>query len=181
MAIFNKNALSNFFGLYGEDDYDDRYDSYETIFKSFGSLLKAIRLEKDLTTSELSQKSSISQSYISQLENNVRLPSDKIIEKLAYGLIGKDFSELTEAAKQMEHFPLSSEEERRLFRETVQYLKEARDYMKIKDIPSILSQDDLSSPLTLDERELLRNFSLLTNEGKDRLLSYLNFLLNDSK
>nr|OTP12931.1 hypothetical protein A5888_003513 [Enterococcus sp. 9E7_DIV0242] len=28
MSIFNKNALSNFFGLSGEDEYEDSYDSY---------------------------------------------------------------------------------------------------------------------------------------------------------
>ncbi|MBP1045387.1 cell division protein SepF [Enterococcus sp. BWM-S5] len=28
MSIFNKNALSNFFGLSGEDEYDDSYESY---------------------------------------------------------------------------------------------------------------------------------------------------------
>lgn len=28
MSIFNKNALSNFFGLSGEDEYEDSYESY---------------------------------------------------------------------------------------------------------------------------------------------------------
>lgn len=183
MSIFNFKALNNFFGLSGEDEYGYILSKKQTeqIYSSFGSLLKALRKSEHLTSSELAQRSGISQSYISQLENNVRLPSDKIIDKLVYALMGYQLSDLTDAAIEIEYYPLDSDEDKKLYRELVQNLKEVRDYMKIKDIPSLLSQDDLSSSLSLDERELLRNFSLLTNEGKDRLLSYLNFLLNDSK
>lgn len=173
MSIFSKNALSSFFGLSGEDYIEE--EDYE--FENFGSLLRTIRIEQEFTSSELAEKSSISQSYISQLENNVRLPSDSVIEKLAYALIGKDFSRLTDSEKESGTFYFSAESETKKFKEIVQYLKDARDYMKIKDIPGFRF-DDGETSLSSDQRELLEGFSKLSSQSKQQLISYLNFLLN---
>lgn len=45
--------------------------------------IKKIRIEKNLTQEELSQKSGISESYISELENNLKMPTILTLCKLA--------------------------------------------------------------------------------------------------
>lgn len=49
-------------------------------------LIKEIRLEKNMTQEELSQKSGISESYISELENNLKMPTILTLCKLAEAL-----------------------------------------------------------------------------------------------
>lgn len=56
-------------------------------------LIKEIRLKKNMTQEELSQKSSISESYISELENNLKMPTILTLCKLAEAL-EVDISEL---------------------------------------------------------------------------------------
>lgn len=46
-------------------------------------LIKEIRLKKNMTQEELSQKSGISESYISELENNLKMPTILTLCKLA--------------------------------------------------------------------------------------------------
>lgn len=55
--------------------------------KFFGEELKRIRKSKKMTINELSEKSSVSSSYISQIENGKRdTPTPELIKKLAHGL-----------------------------------------------------------------------------------------------
>lgn len=49
-------------------------------------LIKEIRLKKKITQEELSQKSGISESYISELENNLKMPTILTLCKLAEAL-----------------------------------------------------------------------------------------------
>lgn len=46
-------------------------------------LIKEIRLKNNMTQEELSQKSGISESYISELENNLKMPTILTLCKLA--------------------------------------------------------------------------------------------------
>ena len=49
-------------------------------------LIKEIRLKKKMTQEELSQKSGISESYISELENNLKMPTILVLCQLAEAL-----------------------------------------------------------------------------------------------
>ena len=49
-------------------------------------LIKEIRLKKNMTQEELSRKSGISESYISELENNLKMPTILTLCKLAEAL-----------------------------------------------------------------------------------------------
>lgn len=49
-------------------------------------LIKEIRLKKNMTQEELSQKSGISESYISELENNLKMPTILTLCRLAEAL-----------------------------------------------------------------------------------------------
>ena len=62
------------------------FDNDDWLNYSFGENLREIRRYERMTMKELSIKSNISQSYISQLENDVRLPSDKVILELSKAL-----------------------------------------------------------------------------------------------
>ncbi|HCT8931292.1 hypothetical protein IGL01_002336 [Enterococcus sp. DIV0340] len=155
------NAFERFFGLHLMDD------------SNFGELLKEIRLTADLTSSELAQKSSISQSYISQLENNARLPSDKVIKKLAYGIIERN-NQKSDVSKLL----FSSEEKEKKWHELVDNLIAVRNTMRIKDIPSIIERDETEHNIiiTKEEKKLLKTFSELPPEKKQNLLQYIKFL-----
>lgn len=56
-------------------------------------LIKEIRLKNNMTQEELSRKSGISESYISELENNLKMPTILTLCKLAEAL-EVDISEL---------------------------------------------------------------------------------------
>lgn len=56
-------------------------------------LIKEIRLKNNMTQEELSQKSGISESYISELENNLKMPTILTLCRLAEAL-EVDISEL---------------------------------------------------------------------------------------
>lgn len=56
-----------------------------------GSQLKALRKAKNLTTQELADKVSISQSYISRFENNRAIPDIDMLERILMAL-GSDLS-----------------------------------------------------------------------------------------
>lgn len=49
-------------------------------------LIKEIRLKNNMTQEELSRKSGISESYISELENNLKMPTILTLCKLAEAL-----------------------------------------------------------------------------------------------
>lgn len=48
--------------------------------------IRKIRIEKNMTQEELSRKSGISESYISELENNLKMPTILTLCKLAEAL-----------------------------------------------------------------------------------------------
>lgn len=68
-----------------DEDYFNRYVA-KIDYLNFGGLLKALRNDINITSEELSDVSQVSRPYISQIENNYRLPSSKAIKKLATGL-----------------------------------------------------------------------------------------------
>ena len=48
--------------------------------------IRKIRIEKNMTQEELSRKSGISESYISELENNLKIPTIRTLCQLAEAL-----------------------------------------------------------------------------------------------
>lgn len=166
-----KEKLTNFFGLTDEEDYYE--EAFEENAKNFGKLLKEIRLSADMTTSELAEKSKISQSYISQLENNVRLPSDKIIIKLAYGLVERnnDYAD-------PEKLFFSNQTKAKAFEELVTTFTEVRNQMKIKNIPAIaeLDSEHGSLMITSKEKEFLELLSKIPTSEYENLETYMKFL-----
>ena len=61
-----------------------------SILSNFGDELKKIRVEFDVTMVQLQKHSGISQSYISQLENGKRQPTEDAINSLVRGLAFSD-------------------------------------------------------------------------------------------
>lgn len=53
---------------------------------NIGEVLRLLRISFDLTISELSQRTSISKSYITEIEKGAKNPSPKILEKYSKGL-----------------------------------------------------------------------------------------------
>ncbi len=67
-----------------------------------GNKLKSIRIEKGMTLEELSQKSEVSKSLLSQIERNISVPTVITLERItkAYGIATSDlFFELENGAK----------------------------------------------------------------------------------
>lgn len=53
---------------------------------NIGEILRLLRISNDLSISELSKKTSISKSYISELEKGKKIPSSKILKCYSVGL-----------------------------------------------------------------------------------------------
>jgi len=95
----------------------------------FGEEIKRIRNAKKMTINELSEKSSVSSSYISQIENGKRdTPTPDLIKKLSYGL-STDYYNLMRIAGYLNH-----EEEENEFVTLDQIMKKVPNEEKIKDI-----------------------------------------------
>lgn len=161
------DKLADFFGFNNEDS------KYK--YENFGDLLKRVRLSREMTSSELSDKAGISQSYISQLENNVRLPSDNIIKKISYGLIEKN-----NPKADFELFNFGNDEEKQGYDNLVSHFIEARNYMRIKDIPTMIEPDSTDGLLQISEREkrFLELFNEMPKKEQENLLDYMKFLIN---
>lgn len=170
----NLSKIADFFGL-----IDDKYEEKMSLeAETFGTLLKEIRQASSMTSSSLAEKSSISQSYISQLENNVRLPSDKIIKKIAYALI-----ERNNPHSDVDNFVFSSKQKRKNFTGLVNELITARDYMKVKDIPTLIGTDVEDNPIRIDkaEKEFLDLFNKIDINDRKTLQTYMEFLINKKR
>lgn len=65
MSIFNKNALSNFFGLSGEDEYEDSYDSYseQSVVNEQPRQQQQPRVKQQPRTQTVPQQQPVQQSY----------------------------------------------------------------------------------------------------------------------
>ena len=165
MNLFKSNSnWSNFFGL--DDSHEEDYQNNV----SFCEVLKKYRLKQHLTASELAERSSVSQSYISQIENNLKMPSESTLEKLAYGLVNYDYQDIS---KNFKKFKDSNHEEQYIF--FLEKLKMGKELTRIKDMPLILRRDDL----LVDESELDYLTSLffsLDSEKQKQALDYMEYL-----
>lgn len=54
--------------------------------KNVGEILRLLRIAYDLSISDLSIKTQISKSYITEIEKGIKNPSEKIIKKYSVGL-----------------------------------------------------------------------------------------------
>jgi len=63
------------------------------IAPSFGKSIKKLRSDNSITMEQLAKSSGVSQSYISQLENDTRVPSKDTVHKLAHAFFSIDNGE----------------------------------------------------------------------------------------
>jgi transcriptional regulator with XRE-family HTH domain len=55
----------------------------KNVFKSIGEELRKLRKTKNLTLKEVAEKAGVSTMYISEIERDLKVPSDEVICKLA--------------------------------------------------------------------------------------------------
>jgi len=67
--------------------------------ENIGALLKRKRIQKGISQTELSRKTDIKRTYLSQIENARRIPKFKTVELIAFHL-GEDVDSLIKEAKQ---------------------------------------------------------------------------------
>ena len=60
--------------------------NYSTAETGVGEILRLIRISQDLSISELSKKTKISKSYITEIEKGVKMPSEKTLKNYSNGL-----------------------------------------------------------------------------------------------
>lgn len=53
---------------------------------NIGEILRLLRISYDLSITELSKKTNISKSYITEIEKGIKKPSEKIIKNYSIGL-----------------------------------------------------------------------------------------------
>ena len=163
MNLFRKSPnWSNFFGL---DDSEENSKKEIT----FGEVLKKYRENNSLTTSELAKRSSVSQSYISQLENDLKIPSNTLIEKLAYGLINYNLNPVGDSL----NYRFDDEAQKDMFEFYKEKLLASRDLIRIKDIHINIDEIDEQ-----EEEAFISLYKSLSDEDKKQVIKYMNFLLH---
>lgn len=151
----------------------------------FGEKLTEIRSEKKLSMQELAEKSGISQSYISQIENG-KTPNSKLISKLSKGL-ASDENEKEDLKSTFEKMKNKDEVYSLLdnLEKSTSKLKE-NDF-NFSEIPLektslIASFFGLSNiEVTQDNQELLQIYERLSVEDKKTVLSFAKFKYLESK
>jgi len=147
------------------NDFEVNFNSKDWLELSFGQALRELRRFETMTMSELAKKSNVSQSYISQLENNVRLPSEKVIEDLSLALAkGK-------AIKNDDPFP---QEDDKPFYDT--YTDEFQVETRQQDIADLLRKVKIANESKAKRDEYLTVIS--NGDGENVTLSSyeINFL-----
>lgn len=160
------------------------YYEYQFVALPFGEALKRMRFSTEMTMDSLATISGVSQSYISQIENGVRLPSDKVIKKIALAFAKKvieqeiyssPFHELSE-----DSFVYSEEEKSNKI--SIKIEEEALEVEKILQKVKMNDKSNIkeiqNSDLTKEELKILTIYRNLSNEKKKSFLSMLDLLKN---
>lgn len=146
--------MTLFYGL------EINYESTEWLDFSFGKALREIRRHEKMTMSDLAKKSKVSQSYISQLENDIRLPSDKVIQDLSYALARGKTTTVTDPFADDTATELISYDE---------YTDDFQVEQRQQDIYSLLRDIKLSNESKVKKEEYLNAVS--TSKGEDISIS----------
>ncbi|EMF0057847.1 MAG: helix-turn-helix transcriptional regulator [Enterococcus hirae] len=167
------------------NNYEVNYDSEEWLNLSFGKALRELRRFEAMTMNELAEKSKVSQSYISQLENDVRLPSEKVISDLSAALargashenddpfptqntplfIDSYTSEFEIETRQQDFFDLLKK---------IKLVNESK--IKREEYLTSIEADKKNVSLSSDDLELLKQINHLSNNERKFVLDFISFL-----
>lgn len=157
------------------------FSSYTNDKTSFGEALRNLRKSERMTTSELAEMAEVSQSYISQLENNVRIPSDTIIEQLSQALAAGTRYRDAEDALVSAYDTFHIEENYFKIYKRLTEVKKENETSKIKSdyLETIQNTDENATGISLsqDELTLIKNYQKLSLTEKKQLLDFSNFLI----
>ena len=155
---------------------------------NFGEVLKTIRLSEVFTSTDLATVAKVSQSYISQLENNVRLPSDKIIYQLssaiAKGLYKvKSFQGEPDKLSSAYVDDIDIEIRKEYYNNLLKKSKNERNNKLNSDlVHQAVVNSDKKELLILSEEEkkIIERLRSLSSSNKKELIKYLNYLVHSS-
>lgn len=161
------------------------YDSEDWLSYSFGKAFRELRRFEEMSMNEVSEKSGVSQSYISQVENDVRMPSDKIIKQLAHALaLGKtvqnihwDFTD-SEDSFFTDSYTSEFEVEKREqdFFELLEKIKTENENRNLKKHYLNSTKEGEAVNLSSEDIEFLNVFNKLDSQKKQQAIDYLTFL-----
>lgn len=182
-----------------EMEVTDMKDSEKIL--SFKDKMRGIRTIENITMVELSRRTGLSQSYISQLENG-KLPTDENLWKIAHGLAGekkehgKLLAESYEAALRMSRDNDELLNKQQALIEATQKFQFENSGVRdkfIDDLDNKIAQANkmklvhkvsdffgLYEDSYIDDKEnpdLLIKYNLLNNSQKKKLADYLNYLI----
>lgn len=162
----------------------------------FPNALRRLRREERMTMKELSDESGVSQSYISQLENGVRLPSVNILRNIALSLArGKSyvdedpFSDFygSHFYTYKDEFEVETRKDdilevltvTRKNSEDEKLKKEYISTIKATTITALEENATNKIELSSDELHLLKSFKKADENQQKNIISYIEFLLNN--
>lgn len=146
---------------------------------TFGDILQILRKDLNANSENLANASGVSRPYISQIENNYKLPSNKLINKIAIGLTEILINHLNDKEVKSENNNFGKEIETQYKRLLIEAKNKAKS--------SKLLGDNSKIKLTEQEIKLLNDFRSMSNEDRklvvtlaDRLRpSKISEVLND--
>ncbi|WP_288531233.1 helix-turn-helix domain-containing protein [uncultured Secundilactobacillus sp.] len=159
-----------------------------------GQMIRGLRDYQHLTMSQLAFQSKVSQSYISQLENDARLPSENVIKKLAHALAWARSFDPTgfEPDKDGNTQNLSDFDAENLEMDLINGFKLAKSHAEARQMQKdyLVKLQESGDKLTEEQREitlsqadlnLLKKSERLSESGKEALDNFLDYLLSKEK
>lgn len=169
---------------------------------SFKDKLRGLRTSENVTMVELSKRTGLSQSYISQLENG-KLPTDENLQKIAHGLAeGRSKSKVNELANFYESSLKMSRDNDELLNKQKALIEATQKFQfensginedfisdldnkiakanKMKLVHKVTDFFGLYDDPYIEDREnpdLLIKYNLLNSSQKKKLADYMNFLI----
>jgi len=152
---------------------------------SFGKVLNIVRLTASITMKELSTYSSVSQSYISQLENDTRLPSEDVIHKIAHAITHMPASSTDETISEEQ----AAREEEELFEALLRVKKRNEAKKHIEQLSKDIDYKNIfnsSHSIAKLDPEIQKQFEILfpifinlSSDMRDELITYAKYLLKN--
>ncbi|MCI5775706.1 MAG: helix-turn-helix domain-containing protein [Aerococcus sp.] len=156
-----------------DQDYFNRYIS-KVSYLNFGGILKALRNDINITSEELSDISQLSRPYISQIENNYRLPSNKAIKKLATGLAKLLINDLN--MRGLDAWDVDFGRQLVYFYERL-LLSAKTESERLNSIDKKIITDGVN--ITGQESKLLNAFRSIDNEAQKVVMNLVDYLVKD--
>lgn len=166
---------------YVDEEYFNNYYEERIHYLGFEGVLRSLRDDIGASSEKISESSHISRTYLSQLENGHRLPSNKTIQKLSQGLSFTSVTIFRKSSGRGYVNVMQSEFLNDLRKHYEKLLVTAKRETENINSLSNINVDDYAGDMTLSNQDiqLLRVFHSMDTEARNLFMSMSRYLAKD--